>query len=82
MLSFNVKGQEGVIPAVGLGTATIKGDACVSAVVEALKLGYPLLDTALLVCATIALPSVSASCLFLTNDCCLPYAGSKITLPL
>lgn len=76
MLSFNVKGQEGVIPAVGLGTATIKGDACVSAVVEALKLGYPLLDTALLVCA-IALPSVSV-----TNDCCLPYTGSKITLPL
>ena len=48
-IPFKVKGQEGAIPAIGLGTATIKGDACAAAVVDALKLGYKLLDTALLV---------------------------------
>lgn len=49
LLPFKVKGQEGAIPAIGLGTATIKGERCTAAVVEALKLGYKLLDTALLV---------------------------------
>ena len=73
-LPFKVKGQEGAIPAVGLGTATIKGDACAAAVVDALKLGYKLLDTALLV-------SVS-TCSFSTQVCgtCAPQdIGTLIT---
>ena len=46
--SFKVQGQEGVIPALGFGTATIRGDECVKATKEALAAGYRMLDTALL----------------------------------
>jgi diketogulonate reductase-like aldo/keto reductase len=44
----DVPGQKGEIPQVGLGTATIKGPACVDAVKTALAAGYTMLDTALL----------------------------------
>ena len=37
---FSVKGQEGAIPCLGLGTATLKGELCTSAVRSAIKLGY------------------------------------------
>lgn len=45
---IKVKGQEGSIPQMGFGTATIKEEACVVAVEAALKAGYRHLDTALL----------------------------------
>ena len=45
---FDVKGQSGELPQVGLGTAGLDGERCVSAVVEALKQGYRVIDTALL----------------------------------
>ena len=45
---FDVKGQRGELPQVGLGTAGLDGERCVSAVVEALKQGYRVIDTALL----------------------------------
>jgi diketogulonate reductase-like aldo/keto reductase len=41
-----VKGAR--IPAIGLGTMTLKGDICVEAVVAALKMGYRHIDTAVL----------------------------------
>eukprot|EP00038_Savillea_parva_P013301 m.7893 g.7893 ORF g.7893 m.7893 type:complete len:357 (-) comp2485_c0_seq1:1823-2893(-) len=45
---FDVAGQKGTIPQMGLGTATILGPACVEAVKTALSQGYTMLDTALL----------------------------------
>ena len=45
---FDVKGQSGELPQVGLGTAGLLGERCVSAVIEALKQGYRVIDTALL----------------------------------
>ena len=47
-LPFKVRGQEGVIPALGFGTANLKNSQCVDSVVTALGHGYRLLDTALL----------------------------------
>jgi len=44
---FAVKGQNGEIPQIGLGTAGLE-DKCVSSVVAALNVGYRHLDTALL----------------------------------
>jgi hypothetical protein len=38
-LAFNVAGQTGCIPAIGLGTATIKGEACTAACQTALEMG-------------------------------------------
>jgi len=46
--SFKVKGQEGAIPQVGLGTATLFDDVCAEAVHEAIRCGYRAIDTALL----------------------------------
>ena len=45
---FNVKGQQGSIPSLGLGTATLFKDACKTAVTAAIKAGYRHIDTALL----------------------------------
>ena len=45
---FSVKGQEGTIPSLGLGTATLFNDTCKAAVVEAIRQGYRHIDTALL----------------------------------
>jgi hypothetical protein len=39
-LAFNVAGQTGCIPTIGLGTATIKGEACIAACQTALEMGY------------------------------------------
>ena len=41
---LEVKGAR--IPAIGLGTMTLKGDICVEAVAAALKMGYRHIDTA------------------------------------
>jgi diketogulonate reductase-like aldo/keto reductase len=48
--SFDIKvtGQEGSIPMMGFGTATIKGDEIVEAAYQALLAGYRHLDCALL----------------------------------
>ena len=45
---FEVKGQRGCIPRVGLGTVTLFGEDCVRAVRTAIRAGYRLIDTALL----------------------------------
>ena len=45
---FNVKGQQGSIPSLGLGTATLFNNICKTTVFEAIKLGYRHIDTALL----------------------------------
>ena len=46
-ITMNVVEAKGVkIPAMGLGTMTIKGDLCVETVKTALKLGYRNIDTA------------------------------------
>ena len=45
---FDVPGQKGWLPQIGLGTASLKGERCVEACCTALKCGYRLLDTALL----------------------------------
>lgn len=47
-LKFAVRGQAGEIPGVGLGTATLFGDECISAIRNAIKLGYRHFDTAFL----------------------------------
>ena len=47
-LSFNVKGQSGSMPSSGFGTATLHNDVCEQAVVDAIRVGYRLIDTALL----------------------------------
>ena len=47
-VAFDVKGQKGAMPAIGLGTATLFDAACVAAVRSAIRLGYRLIDTALL----------------------------------
>jgi diketogulonate reductase-like aldo/keto reductase len=46
--AFSVKGQQGAIPSLGLGTATLFGETCQKAVVEAIRQGYRHIDTALL----------------------------------
>jgi diketogulonate reductase-like aldo/keto reductase len=46
--AFSVKGQQGAIPSLGLGTATLFGGTCQQAVVEAIRQGYRHIDTALL----------------------------------
>lgn len=48
VLAFDVQGQRGAIPKIGLGTATLCGDTCIRAVRDALRLGYRHIDTALL----------------------------------
>lgn len=48
MYNFAVAGQGGKIPQVGLGTSNLTGETCEQAVVEAIKSGYRLIDTALL----------------------------------
>eukprot|EP01051_Picozoa_sp_SAG22_P003807 SAG22_NODE_190_length_15715_cov_21.164980_9_plen_172_part_00 len=45
---FEVKGQAGQIPSVGLGTATLFDDECTAAVRTAIRAGYRHIDTALL----------------------------------
>ena len=47
-LPFKVRGQEGAIPAIGLGTATLFNAQCTEAVRAAIRMGYRYLDTALL----------------------------------
>ena len=47
-LAFKVRGQEGAIPAIGLGTATLFDERCSTAVYEGIKMGYRYIDTALL----------------------------------
>lgn len=47
-IHFKVKGQEGDLPQVALGTSQLKGDVCVSAVTTAIKVGFRGIDTALL----------------------------------
>ena len=47
-LAFKVRGQEGAIPAIGLGTATLFDERCTTAVREGIKMGYRYIDTALL----------------------------------
>lgn len=46
--TFEVKGQKGAMPQIGLGTAGLEGEVCVQAVEDAISLGYRLIDTALL----------------------------------
>ena len=46
--SFQVTGQQGQIPTVGFGTASLHGDVCIEAVRNALNAGYRMIDTALL----------------------------------
>ncbi len=46
--SFHVTGQQGQIPTVGFGTASLHGDVCIEAVTNALNAGYRMIDTALL----------------------------------
>lgn len=46
--TFDVRGQEGQMPAVGLGTAAMRGEKCVAAVRVAIQMGYRSFDTALL----------------------------------
>jgi diketogulonate reductase-like aldo/keto reductase len=48
LLAFKVRGQEGAIPAIGLGTATLFDERCTNAVREGIKMGYRYIDTALL----------------------------------
>eukprot|EP00501_MAST-03F_sp_TOSAG23-6_P000133 GSMAST32.ASY1.ANO1.136.1 assembled CDS len=48
MFSFSVRGQQGEIPKIGLGTATLHHEICSNAVCTAIKLGYRAIDTALL----------------------------------
>ena len=43
---MNVEANGATIPAIGLGTMTLKGDVCVGAVETALRLGYRHVDTA------------------------------------
>ncbi len=43
---MNVEANGATIPAIGLGTMTLKGDVCVAAVETALRLGYRHVDTA------------------------------------
>lgn len=45
---FDVKGQKGEIPRIGLGTATLSDGICTSAVRTAIQAGYRHIDTALL----------------------------------
>eukprot|EP00040_Diaphanoeca_grandis_P028353 m.164091 g.164091 ORF g.164091 m.164091 type:complete len:376 (+) comp31321_c0_seq1:92-1219(+) len=71
--SFEVKGQSGTIPCIGLGTAGLKGESCFNSVTKALELGYRHIDTALLynnqeqVGAAIKASSVPRDEIFLTS---------------
>jgi diketogulonate reductase-like aldo/keto reductase len=47
-MEFSVQGQQGTIPSVGLGTATLFDKECTDAVRAAIQLGYRHIDTALL----------------------------------
>lgn len=47
-VAFHVRGQDGVMPAVGLGTATLFGEACIAAVRAGIRAGFRHIDTALL----------------------------------
>ena len=46
--NFAVQGQGGKIPQVGFGTSGLKGEMGEEAIVEAIRCGYRLIDTALL----------------------------------
>ncbi len=46
--TFDVRGQRGTIPSIGLGTATLNGDVLVAAIRTAIRQGYRHFDTALL----------------------------------
>lgn len=48
MFTFDVRGQKGAMPSVGMGTATLHGEKCIAAVRAAIKAGYRNIDTALL----------------------------------
>ena len=48
LLSFDVRGQKGSLPALGLGTATLFSDDLVNAIRHAIRVGYRHFDTALL----------------------------------
>lgn len=48
MLNFKVRGQEGAIPRIGFGTATLFKEKCTQLVLEAIKGGCRNIDTALL----------------------------------
>ena len=45
---FSVKGQHGSMPSSGFGTATLYNEVCEKAVIDAIRAGYRLIDTALL----------------------------------
>ncbi len=47
-IPFDVKGQAGSMPSLGLGTATLFNEECTGAVRAAIQRGYRLIDTALL----------------------------------
>jgi len=47
-LRFDVKGQRGELPAIGFGTANLKGEVCERSVGFALQANYQMVDTALL----------------------------------
>jgi hypothetical protein len=48
VFTYKVKGQEGTIPKLGLGTACMDGEECINAVSNALNNGYKMIDTAFL----------------------------------
>jgi alcohol dehydrogenase (NADP+) len=75
--AFKVLGQQGFIPSIGFGTATLNGAKCTAAVREAIRAGYRHIDTALLydnqaavgagIAAAIAAGEVTRAELFVTT---------------
>jgi diketogulonate reductase-like aldo/keto reductase len=84
--AFNVKGQQGSIPQLALGTATLFGDTCAAAVREAIRQGYRHFDTALLydnqeavgrgIREAIEAGEVTREELFVTTKCAFYPAGA------
>ena len=84
--SFNVKGQQGSIPQLALGTAMLFYDTCTGAVREAIRQGYRHFDTALLynnqeavgrgIREAIAAGEVTRQELFVTTKCAFYPAGA------
>ena len=78
-IAFDVRGQKGAHPALGLGTATLFGAECTAAVRAAIRAGYRLVDTALLynnqeavglaIREAIAAGDVTREELFVTSKC-------------
>ena len=80
--AFNVRGQQGSIPSLGLGTATLFGDRCKNAVFEAIKMGYRHLDTALLYdnqVSAVTLRVVASFCHAIPPNALLPTPFPPLT---